>query len=215
MLPPGDDDRRQGRRRTQRRSRVLVIAVVAYAILWAVTAVAPVNRFDWLLENLLVFVLLGTMIITYRRFPLSTASYSLVTAFLALHAFGAHYTYSEVPLGFSAAKLFGLARNHYDRLVHFAFGLLFAYPARELIMRGSNLRGWPLSVAVAVLIFAVAAGYELLEWWVALLVSPSAAYAYLGTQGDVFDSQKDSSLALAGVVIGLAIIHLAVKARDR
>ena len=176
-------------------------------------AIAPLDRFDWFLENLLVFALVGALLATYRRFPLSTASYLLILAFLVIHAVGAHYTYAKMPVGFAVMDVFGLARNHYDRVAHFAFGLLFAYPVREVLMRTTDVRGLRLAVLVVALILAMSAGYELVEWWVALIVDPSAAYAYLGTQGDVFDSQKDQSSALVGAIV--AIVVIAVLPRNR
>lgn len=177
-----------------------------YLVLWLGTAVAPRSRVDWFLENLLVIAVVGLLGVTYRRFPLSTPSYVSIFVFLVIHALGAHYTYSEMPLGFLIQEIFGLARNHYDRFVHFAFGLLFAYPARELVWRGTTLRGLGCSFAAFVLIAALSSSYELVEWWVALIVSPDAAHAYLGTQGDVFDAQKDMTLAVAGAAIALALI---------
>jgi putative membrane protein len=154
----------------------------------------------------LVVAVVGLLGATYRRFPFSTPSYVSIFCFLAIHALGAHYTYSEMPLGLLMQEVLGLTRNHYDRVVHFVFGLLFAYPARELVSRTTALHGLGCSVAAFVLIVALSASYELAEWWVALIVSPDAAHAYLGTQGDVFDAQKDMMLAFAGAVIALAAI---------
>ena len=111
-----------------RRPRGIVVAVAAasYLMVWIVAAIAPIDRFDWFLENLLVFALVAPLLATYRRFPLSEASYLCMLAFLVMHAVGAHYTYSRVPPGFAASELFGFTRNHYDRVAHFMFGLLFA-----------------------------------------------------------------------------------------
>ena len=148
---------------------------------------------------------IAALLASYRRFPLSDASYLCILTFLAMHAVGAHYAYAGTPLGFAAAELLGLTRNHYDRLAHFAFGLLFACPTREVLLRTSNLRGVRLAFATVSMLLAASAGYELIEWWVALVVDPHAAYAYLGTQGDVFDAQKDESLALAGSFTGVAL----------
>jgi len=185
---------------------VVLSLAAAYLLLWIVTAVNPHDRFDWLLENLLVFVLTGSLVVTYRRFAFSTASYVSILAFLSFHAVGAFYTYSETPLGFWLQNLLGLARNHYDRLVHFAFGLLFAVPVRELLVHVTGLHGARASVAAFVCVLALSTGYELVEWWVAAIVSPEAAYAYLGTQGDVFDAQKDTTLAICGAALALVAV---------
>ena len=192
---------------SHRRPRRTVVAAAAatYLAIWIVAAIAPVDRFDWLLENLLVFALLAGLLASYRRFPLSNASYLCILAFLTMHAVGAHYTYSRVPPGVIASELLGFTRNHYDRVVHFAFGLLFAYPVREVLQRTSNLRGLRLGFVTVAMLLAFSSGYELVEWWVALVVDPHAAYAYLGTQGDVFDSQKDESLALSGALVSVAL----------
>ena len=117
--------------------------VLAYAALWTLAAIAPVDRSDWLLDNLLVFAFVPALAFTYRRFRFSHGSYLLIFAFLALHAVGAHYTYSLTPIGFWMQEAFGFARNHYDRAVHLGFGLLLTPPLRELVVRGLDARGWP------------------------------------------------------------------------
>lgn len=177
-----------------------------YAVLWTVTAVAPHYRFDWFLENLLVFLVVGILAATYKRFPLSDTSYLLLTIFLSLHTIGAHYTYSETPIGFWLADLFEWERNHYDRVVHFCFGLLLAYPIREILSRTTGLRGTASYFLTLTLVVTASASYEVIEWVVAEMVSPEAAYAYLGTQGDPFDAQKDMGLALSGVALSLLIL---------
>ena len=201
---------------SSRRPRRLLLATAcaAYLVIWILAAIAPVDRFDWLLENLLVFALVAALLASYRRFPLSDASYLCMLAFLAMHAVGAHYTYAQAPPVLTASELFGFTRNHYDRVAHFAFGLLFAYPVREVLQRVSNLRGPRLAFATVAMLLAASAGYELVEWWVALIVDPHAAYAYLGTQGDVFDSQKDESLALAGALVSVLLGAVVARLRE-
>ena len=127
--------------RGRRRRTIVTAAAWLYLVVWIATAVEPVDRYDWFLENLLVFALAAVLVASYRRFPLSDASYLCMLAFLAMHAVGAHYTYSLAPPGFALSELLGLTRNHYDRAIHFAFGLLFALPVREVLLRTSNLRG--------------------------------------------------------------------------
>ena len=187
-------------------NRVLQVLAAVYGIIWLATAIAPLNRFDWFLENLLVFGFVGLLAATYRVFPLSDLSYTLIAVFLSLHAVGAHYTYSESPLGVWLQDTWDLERNHYDRLVHFLFGLLFIYPLREAVLRGTRASGpWGYALSFAS-VLALSNTYEILEWAVAEIVDPQAAYAFLGTQGDVFDAQKDSALAALGAIIGLAVI---------
>jgi putative membrane protein len=184
-----------------------------YGIFWIVTAISPNDRGDWLLENLLAIALVVLLTVTYRRFQLSNFSYILITIFMTLHTVGAHYTYSEVPLGFWVKDWLGLSRNHFDRLVHFAFGLLLAYPLREVLMRKGGLRDpWSFLVAVA----TVQAGsdlFEIIESWVALIVNPDLGNAYLGTQGDEWDAQKDMTAAFVGGILAMAITAFLVKFR--
>ena len=135
------------------------------------------------IENILVVITVPALVLTHRRFPLSDVSYILLTLFLMLHAVGAHYTYAEVPFGFWLQSACGFARNHFDRIVHFSFGLLVAYPIREAFLRLVTARGFwayyfPLDVTLA-----FSGLYEILEMIVARTVSPQAGDAYLGTQG--------------------------------
>lgn len=188
-----------------RSNRLLQGVLAAYGLLWVVLAIAPVDRFDWFLENVLVAAAALYLTASYRRRPLSDLSYILIAIFLALHAYGAHYTYSLTPAGAWLSETFGSARNHYDRIVHFSFGLLLFYPLRELIMRGTEARGaWSYVLALA-LCMAMSETYELVEWITAEIVEPEAAMAFLGTQGDVFDAQKDTGLAAAGAVVALVL----------
>jgi len=188
-----------------RRNRFLQGAVAVFAVIWVLCALAPVDRFDWFLENLLVFVAAALLGHYYRTRPLSDYAYLLIAVFLAVHSLGAHYTYSKVPIGFWLQDVLALERNHYDRVIHFGFGLLIVYPVRECLFRyagaGVRLSGFSAFTVIA----TASVVYEIIEWLVAIIVSPEAAMAYLGTQGDVFDAQKDSTLAMAGALIGLLI----------
>ena len=188
-----------------RGNRLLQALAACYALIWTASAISPRYPFDWFLENILVFVSVGLAIATYRKFPFSDLSYLLFTVFLSLHSLGAHFTYSEVPLGFWLQEAFDLSRNHYDRVVHLAFGLLMAYPLRELIMRACGVRGLSSFLLAFAASLAFSAGYEISEWIVAEIVSPEAAYAYLGTQGDLFDAQKDAAFAATGTMLSLAL----------
>lgn len=184
---------------------------------WLLTAIAPLNRFDWMLENILVGVYGMLLLLSYRRFRFSNPSYGLFTLFMTLHLTGAHYTYAETPLGYWLMEWFTLERNHYDRLVHFAYGLLLAYPFYEVLRRKLAIRaGWARFLTIN-LILAFSGFFEVLEAIIAELVSPELGDAYLGTQGDVWDAQKDMGLALLGslIAMGLTIWHESRRAAER
>ena len=179
--------------------------LAAWFVVWAICAISPNDRRDWLLENLLTFAGVGALLATFRRFRFSDRAYVQITIFMMLHAVGGHYTYAEVPLGDWLKDALGLARNHFDRIVHFSFGLLMLRPMRELGFRNDPKLG-----RFAKLYFATAGVglwsmvYEIAEWVVAAIVDPAAGAAYLGTQGDEWDAQKDMGLALVGALIASA-----------
>jgi putative membrane protein len=183
-----------------RERRLLHVLCVCYAIAWITAAIEPVKRSDWLLENLLVFAFVPTLIFAYRRLPLSDFSYILIFLFLVMHTAGAHYTYAEVPLGYWLKDMFHLERNHFDRIVHFSFGIM-AYPIREVLMRTMRARGfwaWLLPMAITV---SFSGFFEIIEAVIAMLVNPELGAAYLGLQGDVWDAQKDMGLAMLGALL--------------
>ena len=187
-----------------RSNRLLHLMLAWLVVLWMVTAINPLYPRDWFLENLLVFIYAILLSVTYQRFPFSNLSYALFTVFLSLHLVGAHYTYAETPFGFWMQEWFSFERNHYDRLVHFSYGLLCAYPFREVLLRSSGIKiSWSYFLSVT-LVLAFSSFYEVIEGIVAMIVSPDLGSAYLGTQGDEWDAQKDSSMAFVGSVIAMA-----------
>jgi len=186
-----------------------------YAVFWILTGIAPVDRRDWLLENFLVVVSAVVLIATYRRFPLSDVSYVLITLFLTLHSIGAHYSYAQVPFGAWVKDAFGLSRNHYDRLVHFSFGLMMAYPAREVFLRIANIKGiWAYYLPIDVTL-AFSAMYEITESWFAQIIGPGLGDAWLGTQGDIWDAQKDMTAALTGAILCMGITAVTKKIKSQ
>lgn len=197
--------------RTNRLQRVLFAVYVA---VWIWAAVDPVYRFDWFLENVLIFLAFPCLVATHARFPLSDVSYVLIFLFGCLHAIGSHYTYSEVPAGFWLQDAFGLARNHYDRFVHFCFGLLLFYPLREAGRRYGGGASAFASLAALGFVFMGSASFEILEMFVAMIVDPKAGQAYLGTQGDEWDAQKDMALAALGAFLALALTVGVERRRD-
>lgn len=191
---------------------VLGLAAVL-GVTWTLLAIAPYNRQDWLLENLLVVAAVVLLAATYRRFPLSRLSYALIFLFLMLHLVGAHYTYAKVPYDDWAQALFGRSfnemvgwqRNNFDRVVHFAYGLLLAFPIREVFLRVAGVRGFwgyflPLDLTMSSSML-----YELVEWGVVGVFGGELGQAYLGTQGDVWDAHKDMALASLGALVTMML----------
>jgi len=189
----------------------LLLLTALLAIEFVVLAIAPHDRKDWMLENALVVLFVGAMVATYRKLTLSRISYFLIFVFLSLHLIGAHYTYSLVPYdewfraitGSSLNELVGWERNNFDRVVHFSYGLLLAYPVREVFLRVARLRGFwgylfPLDITMSTSML-----YELIEWGAAAFFGGELGQAYLGTQGDVWDAHKDMALASCGALIAM------------
>lgn len=179
---------------------VLLVGVLA-VLVWS--GIAPHDRFTWVLEVAPVLVGVPILLVTRQRFPLTPLLYTLLAIHACILMVGGRYTYAEVPLGFWVGEALGLARNHYDRLGHFAQGFVPAILAREILVRRSPLRGsrWLPAVVIAFCL-AFSALYELIEWWTALATGDSAT-AFLGTQGDVWDTQWDMFLALIGAITAL------------
>ena len=190
------------------------VAAALYLVIWAGLAISPADRSTWVLENALVAGLVIVLWCCRRAFRFSNVSLYLILTFLALHALGAHYTYSEVPYdawwqsltGHSLNEALGWQRNHFDRLIHFCYGLLLVYPIREFFLRVVEVRGFwgyflPLDVTLS-----TSALYELIEWGAAEVFGGDLGMHYLGTQGDIWDAHKDMALAALGALIARLII---------
>ena len=193
--------------------RYILILVAIFAVEWIALAVSPYDRADWLLENVLVLIFIVVITVSYKRFPLSRISYTLIFIFLALHEVGCHYTYAKVPydewtqqlFGFSVNTLMGFQRNHYDRMIHFCYGVLLAYPIRELFIRIALVKGfWGYFLPID-LTMSTSLMYELIEWAAAVLLGGELGMAYLGTQGDIWDAHKDMALASLGALIAMVV----------
>jgi putative membrane protein len=168
--------------------------------LWS--AIGPRERATWWLEVAPVLIGIPTLAATRRRFPLTPLAYILVWMHAIILLIGGHYTYAEVPMFNWLRDTLHLARNHYDRVGHFAQGFVPAILAREILTRTSSLRrGRWLFTLVCCVALSISALYELIEWWTALLTSPETGTAFLGTQGDAWDTQWDMFLALVGAVV--------------
>jgi putative membrane protein len=181
------------------RSPAILLWVVVLALV--VSGWAPYDRTTWWLEVFPVILGAPILVATHRRFPLTTLVYTLLAIHAIILIVGGHYTYARVPLGAWVQHAFGLARNDYDRLGHFAQGFVPAIVAREVLLRTSPLRPgrWLFALVTAVCL-AFSAFYELFEWWTALLGGQSAE-AFLGTQGDPWDTQWDMFTALIGALV--------------
>jgi len=178
-----------------------------------ISAFRPERVFDWGLENVLVTCCLATLILTYDRFPFSDLSYLLILIFLSFHEWGAHYKYSDVPLGEWMKPWLHTQRNHYDRVIHFSFGLLLSYPMQEVLLRvGRATEGWRYYLPVQATL-ALSAVYEMMEAGVASVVSPQRGEEFVGMQGDIFDSQKDMFMATTGAIVAMVIIYAVRKRR--
>jgi putative membrane protein len=191
----------------------LLILAALFSICWVVLAIRPWYRSTWALENALAVAGVAFLAVFHRRLLFSRVSYSLIFVFMCLHQVGAHYTYSEVPYdvwfqkltGRTFNSLVGWERNNFDRVVHFAYGLLLAYPIREIFLRVVNVRGFwgyflPLDLTMSTSMI-----FELLEWATAAVFGGDLGQAYLGTQGDEWDAHKDMALASLGAVIAMSI----------
>jgi putative membrane protein len=193
------------------RAWLLIIFLVALLI----SVINPADRFDFLLEHVPTVAALALLMWVDRRQPLSNLAYSLIFVYMMLHVLGAHYLYSHVPydvwaqrlFGFDITGTFGFRRNHYDRLVHFAHGLLLLEPMRELAMRWLRIDGVRSVIVAGAFLAVLSTVYELAEWLIAVVMDSEQAEMYNGQQGDMFDAQKDMALALLGSTIsGLIII---------
>jgi putative membrane protein len=202
-------------RRGLERSPSYPAALLALFLLWsAALALHPNNRADWLLENALVLLALPLLALAARHGRLSNTAWTLVFAFLALHEVGAHYTYSLVPYdewvqaltGRSLQARLGWQRNHYDRLLHFLYGLLLTLPFDELLRARTPLRGaWRYILPVS-FVMSHSLLYELVEWLAAAVLGGDLGQAYLGTQGDVWDAHRDMALASLGSMLAMGAI---------
>ncbi len=194
--------------------RFALLLLAIFMIVWGVLAVQPLYRSDWLLENALVFVAIPLLVALHPILPLSKISYSLIFVFLCLHEIGAHFTYAQVPydqwfesiIGTGLNQIVGWERNHYDRVLHFLYGLLITYPVREIVLRVSRARGFWSYLLPLLILISTSTIFELLEWLAALVFGSDLGIAFMATQGDVWDTQKDMALAATGSIIATLLI---------
>lgn len=169
---------------------VAAILLVIYLLMFAALGVAPYDRAVWVAENLPIMAIVLLLVTTYRRFRFSDGAYLFMACLVFLHTIGGHFTFERVPFDW-VTDLFGFQRNHYDRMAHFTVGF-YAFPCAELLLRKRLVSSrWVLLLFPIFFIVTVAAGYELFEWQYAVHADPTAGIAVLGSQGDIWDAQKD------------------------
>jgi len=196
------------------RKNYLWMLAIVYTAWWVAMAISPYDRSDWVLENVLVVLAVGLLVFTYKSFPLSRVSYTCIFVFMMLHTLGSHYTYAKVPYD-EWIPFFAGGRNHFDRLVHFLYGLLLAYPIREMFLRIGNVRGFWGYFLPLDLTMSTSALYELIEWGAAEFFGGELGAAYLGTQGDIWDAHKDMALAGLGALISMCAAAMINRSMQR
>lgn len=186
----------------------LWLFLLSFCIVWISTFIGTNDYNNWMLENTLTVLFFLFLLVSYRKYQFSDLSYLLITVYLCLHVYGAKYTYAENPFGYWLKDYMGWERNHYDRIVHFSFGFLLAYPMRELFLKWVQYPSkvaWILPIEITL---SISAFYELIEWAVADIFFPAQGDAYLGTQGDIWDAQKDIFLAFLGAILATTMVSL-------
>lgn len=187
-------------------NKILWACSIIFLTIWASTLIGTTDIKNWILENFLVIISLILIIWNNKKYQFSDLSFVLFTIYICLHIYGSKYTYAENPFGYWLKDVFEFERNHYDRIVHFSFGFLLAYPMREAFISWFKFPtwvGWLLPIEITLSFSGL---YELVEWAVADVFFPEQGMAYLGTQGDVWDAQKDMFLATLGAVLATSII---------
>ena len=205
------------------RDRCQRVLFLFFLMFFAGSCIAPPYLQFLLMQH--VPTVLAAWLLAYlsNRFVISQGSFFSIILFLCLHTLGARYLYSYTPydvwseklLGINLSEVFGFQRNHYDRLVHFSYGLLLAVPVQEFERRYLRLSGLLPSVLALEFIIATSASYEMLEWLVAVVFTPEWAESFLGQQGDIFDAQKDTALATLGAVVSICVMAIIDRHRNR
>ncbi|MBY0268757.1 MAG: DUF2238 domain-containing protein [Burkholderiales bacterium] len=186
--------------------RTLLAIGAIWALALIASGIAPYDRTTWLMEVLPVLIAAPVLVATRKRLPLTTLVYALIAIHGLILVYGGAYTYARVPFGFWLQDVLGFARNPYDRIGHFAQGFVPAMVARELLLRVFRIEGRNiLNFLVVCVALAISAFYELIEWWAALAMG-AGADEFLGTQGDVWDTQWDMFMALTGALLALLVL---------
>ncbi len=195
-------------RKPFKQNTLLKIYLLFFFVCWVVTFINTTDRTNWFIENVLTVIFLLLLTTTYRRFKFSDLSYTLIFVYILLHIYGAEYTYAENPFGYWLAETFGFSRNYYDRIVHFSFGFMLAYPMRDYFKNYMDWPNWVCWILPIEITMSFSAAYELIEWLVADIFFPEQGVAYLGSQGDIWDAQKDMALAFSGAILCMVVCGL-------
>jgi putative membrane protein len=190
---------------------LLWLITFVFTIVWANSLIWTSDINNWMLENTLTFLFLVVLFLFYKKYQFSDITYLLIGIYLCLHVYGSKYTYAENPFGYWLQEVFHSERNHYDRIVHFSFGFLLAYPMREFFLKWfqyPKMVAWILPIEITLSISGL---YELIEWAVADVFFQEQGVAYLGTQGDIWDAQKDIFLAFSGALLSTSIVSILKK----
>ena len=194
-------------------NRLPVALLVGYLVLSVVLAVNPHDRATWWAENLPIWMIVATLVATHRFFQFSSVAYLMMSVLVCLHTIGGHFTFERVPFEF-VTDLFGFERNNFDRLAHFSVGF-YAYAIVEFLwVKKLSPSRWVVSLFAVFAIFTAAAAYEIIEWIYAAVSDPEAGAAFLGSQGDIWDAQKDMLADGLGSIVAV-ILFWAVQARSR
>jgi len=185
------------------------VLLVSYIVLFLVFSINPYDRMAWFADNILIVIIVLILVMTYKKFQFSNTSYLMMSFLIFINTIGAFYTFSRVPFFVEIANLFGLTRNYYDRLGHFAFGL-WTYPVFELVYRKKLIENKIICFLFSIFsVLAIGSLYEVIEW-VAVLISPESGLIYLAAQGDFFDTPKDLLLNFIGALFGVLVFWLKV-----
>jgi len=198
-------------RQSLTKNRWLQFYLLVFFSIWISTLVGTSDLNNWILENSLVIFFLVFLVVTYRKYQFSDLSYLLICIYLCLHVYGSKYTYAENPFGYWLKDNFNMERNHYDRIVHFSFGFLLAYPLREMFLSWLKFPVWVSWALPIEITLSISGLYELIEWAVADVFFKAQGSAYLGTQGDIWDAQKDMFLATLGAILATTIVSVVKK----
>lgn len=192
-----------------------MLLLALFLCFWIWSAINPLHPEGWLNENYVVFAGGALLIFLIKYFKLSDVSVTLITAFVIIHIIATHYTYLEVPFGFTLQAWLGASRNMYDRFAHFFFGFLFIYPLREIIIKLTKVKGiWSYIIPIEI-VLSTSAFFEILEFFVASVIRPDSVPAFMGFQNDFFDTTKDMLNAFSGALLATLAILIVNLSTDK